>query len=132
MRLLGRFRGAEPAFRAWVFLIARHRAIDWRRLAARRQTEPVPVAALVDSGRLMTRRPCASEAISTQAAITLIASLPIDQAEVIMLRVVAGLEVARVAELVGRRPGTVRVLAHRGLRRLAERLDAQVGVHGVV
>jgi len=27
-----------------------------------------------------------------------------------------------VASITGRRPGTVRVLAHRGLRRLAERL----------
>jgi DNA-directed RNA polymerase specialized sigma24 family protein len=46
--------------------------------------------------------------------------------------VVAGLEVARVAELMGKPPGTVRVLAHRGLRRLAERLGAEVGVHGLV
>ncbi len=129
---LDRFRGAEPAFRAWVFLIARHRAIDWRRLAARRQTEPMPVEALVDQWAADDPAAYALEAISTQAAITLIASLPIDQAEVILLRVVAGLDVARVAELVGRRPGTVRVLAHRGLRRLAERLDAQVGVHRIV
>jgi DNA-directed RNA polymerase specialized sigma24 family protein len=36
----------------------------------------------------------------------------------------AGLEVARVAEIMGKRPGAVRVLTHRGLRRLAERLGA--------
>jgi RNA polymerase sigma-70 factor, ECF subfamily len=92
----------------------------------------VPVAAFVDQWAADDPAACALEAISTQAAITLIASLPVEQAEVILLRVVAGLEVARVAELVGKPPGTVRVLAHRGLRRLAERLDARVGVHGVV
>jgi DNA-directed RNA polymerase specialized sigma24 family protein len=35
---------------------------------------------------------------------------------------VAGLGVERVAAIMGKRPGTVRVLTHRGLRRLAERL----------
>jgi RNA polymerase sigma-70 factor (ECF subfamily) len=43
------------------------------------------------------------------------------------LRVVAELDVGQVAELMGTRPDTVRVLVHRGLRRLAERLGA--GAH---
>jgi hypothetical protein len=37
--------------------------------------------------------------------------------------VVAGLDVAEVAAITGKRPGNVRVLAHRALRHLAERLD---------
>lgn len=45
-----------------------------------------------------------------------------DQAEMVLLRVVAGLGVEQVARLLGKRPGAVRVLAHRGLRRLAELL----------
>jgi len=47
------------------------------------------------------------------------AALPPLQAEVIMLRVVAGLDTEAVAELLGRSPGAARVAAHRGLRRLA-------------
>jgi RNA polymerase sigma-70 factor, ECF subfamily len=43
---------------------------------------------------------------------------------VVALRVVAGLEVGEVARIVGKQPGAVRVLAHRGLRRLADRLGA--------
>ncbi len=62
--------------------------------------------------------------MSTRAALDLVATLPPDQAEAIILRVVAGLDVSQVAELMGKRPGTVRVLTHRGLRRLAERLGA--------
>jgi RNA polymerase sigma-70 factor (ECF subfamily) len=46
----------------------------------------------------------------------------------VTLRVVAGLDVGQVAAIVGKRPGTVRVLAHRGLRRLAEWLAAEDGV----
>ena len=59
------------------------------------------------------------EKLSTEAAIAVISSLPRFQAEVILLRVVAGLDTQAVAGLVGRSPGAVRVAAHRGLRRLA-------------
>jgi RNA polymerase sigma-70 factor (ECF subfamily) len=68
------------------------------------------------------------EAVSTDAALALIGQLPPGQAEIVTLRTVAGLSVEQVAEIVGKRPGAVRVLAHRGLRRLAELLaDAEHG-----
>jgi RNA polymerase sigma-70 factor (ECF subfamily) len=60
------------------------------------------------------------ENLSTDAALALIASLPRDQAEVIMLRVVAGLDATAVGVMLGKSPGAVRVTAHRGLRRLQE------------
>ena len=56
-----------------------------------------------------------------------LAELPSIQAEVILLRVVAGLDTETVAQLTGRSPGAVRVAAHRGLRRLAQIL-AETGV----
>ena len=37
----------------------------------------------------------------------------------VMLRVVAGLDVQQVADLVGKNPGTVRVAVHRALRSLS-------------
>jgi RNA polymerase sigma-70 factor (ECF subfamily) len=52
----------------------------------------------------------------------MIATLPPDQAEAILLRVVAGLDVAQVADVMGRSPGAVRVLTHRGLKTLAARV----------
>jgi RNA polymerase sigma-70 factor (ECF subfamily) len=79
IRGLERFRGDERAVRAWVFTVARHRAIDWRRQAARRPTGSRSVEQLV----------------------------------------------------VGMRPGAVRVLAHRGLRRLAKRMEAAGLAEGV-
>jgi RNA polymerase sigma-70 factor (ECF subfamily) len=69
----------------------------------------------------------ALEAVSTQAAMDLIKSLPREQAEIIMLRVVVGLDAGDVAKIVGKTPGAVRVAAHRGLRRLAGQV-AQAGV----
>ena len=47
------------------------------------------------------------------------ATLPAVQAEMVMLRVVAGLDVADVAELLDKKPGTVRVTVHRALQTLA-------------
>jgi len=124
IRSRGRFRGDERAFRAGVFTVARHRAIDWRRRAARRPTVSVPVEALAE--RPAPDDPVAQvlEGRSTRAALALVAELPADQAEVVALRVLGGLDVAEVARIVGKRPGTVRVLAHRGLRRLARRVEA--------
>jgi RNA polymerase sigma-70 factor (ECF subfamily) len=130
-RTLARFQGGEGGFRAWLLTIARRQARDWRRQQARR-----PLAALAPEELPHPWAPedpamSAMETLSTEAALTLVASLPPDQAEVVALRVVAGLDVAQTAAIVGKRPGTVRVLAHRGLRRLAERLAAQRQPEGV-
>jgi RNA polymerase sigma-70 factor, ECF subfamily len=124
VRGIKRFRGNEPAFRAWVFTIARHEVLDWRRRAARRPGEDLPTNGVVEQAASDDPAADALEGFSTRAALAMVATLPADQAEAIMLRVVAGLGVDRVAAIMGRRPGTVRVLTHRGLRRLAERLGA--------
>jgi DNA-directed RNA polymerase specialized sigma24 family protein len=46
--------------------------------------------------------------------------------------VVAGLDVAAVAELVGKKPGTVRVAVHRALKSLSRRYDGPGGPVGPV
>jgi RNA polymerase sigma-70 factor, ECF subfamily len=132
VRGIDRFRGSEPAFRAWVFTIARHEVVDWRRRAARRVTEDLPVTGPVEQAAPDDPAAAALEGLSTRAAVALVATLPPDQAEAIVLRVVAGLEVERVAAIMDKRPGTVRVLTHRGLRRLAERLGADARLRGLV
>ena len=130
IRGLGRFTGDEQGFRAWLFTIARHRTIDWRRRLVRQQPELLPADALPDRAAADDPAADALGAIATRGALALIATLPADQAEAIVLRVVVGLDVAKVAALMGRRPGTVRVLTHRGLRRLAERLSAGLARRG--
>jgi RNA polymerase sigma-70 factor, ECF subfamily len=132
VRGLGRFRGNEPAFRAWVFTIARHEVLDWRRRAARRVVEDLPTNGLVEQPAPDDPAADALEGLATRAALSQVATLPPDQAEAIVLRVVAGLGVDRVAAIMGKRPGTVRVLTHRGLRRLAERLGEAGRIRRVV
>jgi RNA polymerase sigma-70 factor (ECF subfamily) len=125
-RKLSSFEGNDKAFRAWLYTIARHRHIDWRRQATRRKESLVEVGVLdrLPSGDDTTEK--FETTVSTQTAIALIATLPADQAEAVMLRTVAGLPVSVVAEMMGRPAGTVRVLCHRGLRRLASTLEGAV------
>jgi RNA polymerase sigma-70 factor, ECF subfamily len=115
------FRGGEEAFRAWLFTIARHRAVDAGRSRSRRPDVPL---GLNEAAELQPAGPDAAElaleAISTRSVLALIKTLPREHAEIIMLRVVAGLEAADVARIVGKTPGAVRVTAHRALRRLAD------------
>jgi RNA polymerase sigma-70 factor (ECF subfamily) len=118
---LGRFRGEEQEFRAWLFTIARHRAADSGRSRARRPAIPLEMTEAEQQPTTCDAADQALEAVSTQAVLELIASLPGDQAEIILLRVVAGLEAREVARIVGKSPGAVRVAAHRGLRKLADR-----------
>ncbi len=120
IRGLPRFRGDEAAWRAWLFTTARRRTIDKARRRSRRPEQPiqdVPASELPAAGDAAD---IALEHLSTRTAIALLADLPPQQAEVILLRVVAGLDTEAVAKLVGRSPGAVRVAAHRGLRRLAQ------------
>jgi RNA polymerase sigma-70 factor (ECF subfamily) len=131
-RDLAQFDGTELGFRSWVFTIARHRGIDWRRRETRRPATPYPNEDLADVPGGVDPAGATLEALSTDAALALIARLPVGQAEVVTLRAVADLSVDQVAEIVGKRPGAVRVLAHRGLQRLAELLaDTEQGTRRV-
>ena len=67
----------------------------------------------------------ADEHSATERSLALIAKLPPDQAEAVMLRIVAGLSVPVTAEIMRRTPGSIRVLCHRGLRRLEELVTAE-------
>jgi RNA polymerase sigma-70 factor (ECF subfamily) len=116
---LHQFQGDEVALRAWAFSIARRRLVDHQRQSARRRTDVVPTDELDRaSTRFDPERIVLDELAGDEAAAFVIRTLPADQAEVVLLRVVAGLDVEQVAALVGRRPGTVRVMQHRGLKRL--------------
>jgi RNA polymerase sigma-70 factor, ECF subfamily len=121
---LRQFDGGEIEFRAWLFTIARSRLIDWQR---RRQARPETVAEVDGlSERAASDDPAAEVLTSLEldASLAMISRLPADQGEVILLRVLGGLDVARVAKIVGKRPGAVRMLQLRGLRRLRELLES--------
>jgi RNA polymerase sigma-70 factor (ECF subfamily) len=117
------FRDEGAGFRGWAATIARHRALDHLRRNQRR-----PVAGMTDDvlADLPDTQDTADQAIriaATNATIAFIATLPRDQAEAVLLRVVVGLDAKATARVMGKRPGAVRTAAWRGLRTLAERLE---------
>jgi RNA polymerase sigma-70 factor (ECF subfamily) len=114
------FTGSPTGFRVWLFTIARNRAIDERRRARRRPVEPRDLAERDLPGSWPDVADEVIERSDVDWALRVIATLPKDQAEAVMLRVVAGLDVAQTAQVLGKRPGAVRVAAMRGLRRLAQ------------
>ncbi len=121
-RDLPRFRGDGAGFRGWTAVIARNRALD---LLRRRKARPQPSAYDSDLLELPGTYDTSAEAmevVSTEQTLTLIAELPRDQAEAVLLRVVIGLDAPSVARVLGKRQGAVRMAAHRGLKRLAGRL----------
>jgi RNA polymerase sigma-70 factor (ECF subfamily) len=124
VRDLQGFAGDATDFRKWLFTIARHRAIDAGRGRARRPLDLVGDARSLDrAGTAPSAEQQVMEQMSTDDAIAAVRRLPAAQAELVALRVLADLDVATVADIVGSTPGAVRVAVHRGLRALSQRPD---------
>ena len=124
LRDLDRFSGTLDGFRGWISTIARHRGLDLLRRRARR---PVVDSDLEGAGVLAAQDAAEIEAmtlVSTEEAMRMIAALPPDQAEAVLLRAVIGLDARTAGAVLGKRPGAVRTAAYRGLKRLAENLSS--------
>ncbi len=122
---LSRFDGDEPDFRRWLFTIAARRRIDDLRSGHRRQGRLEREQQLFVAPFEPDPSKHAEHSDALDTALALVRTLPPDQAEAVLLRVLGDLSVAEVAQVMGRREGAVRVLVHRGLRRLAAHPDLQ-------
>jgi RNA polymerase sigma-70 factor (ECF subfamily) len=119
VRDLPRFSGGGEDFRRWLFTIGRHRAIDAARTRSRRPATPVSSGLEILADHQLVEDQVL-DGMSVRWAMGLLAGLSRDQAEVVALRVIAGLETPDVARILGKSAGAVRVALHRGLKSLAE------------
>lgn len=118
MEQLGRYRGSGT-FQAWLFRIARNKSIDHYRRHKRLVPMPsngewIDGAVLPDTA---VERQLALDAVSHQ-----LRNLAPDRAEVVSLRIFGQLETAEIADMLNKSETAVRMLLHRGVRDLQERL----------
>jgi len=118
---LDSFRDEGSTFRAWLFRIAHNTVANVHRTRARRRWQPFPegferAAPDADPAGLVAR------ADEVREVLRALETLPEDRRQVVVLRFADGLSSAEIGEVLGRSPGAVRVLLHRALRDLAERL----------
>lgn len=124
-RDLDSFEGAERDFRAFAFTIVHHRLLDERRAGRRR---PVTTARIDDVAGERPGGDTEEEALGNlrDAEIRhLIDSLTPDQREVLLLRIVAGLNAEEVAQVVGKGAWAVRALQRRGLAALRKKISRE-------
>ncbi|MDX1690193.1 MAG: RNA polymerase sigma factor [Acidimicrobiia bacterium] len=118
-RRIGDFEGTWSNFRSWIFSIAYRQIVDRYRRSGREDASlPRVLVDDLDPGP-------ADEVVDREAASDAVRALDVlsgDERDVVLLRVVAGLETAEVAEAVGKRPGTVRVVQSRALDKVRAEL----------
>jgi RNA polymerase sigma factor (sigma-70 family) len=119
VRGLPGFSGGQAEFRAWTFTIAHRRLVDDLRRRRRRPVEAAPADVIARAagagGDVSDDADAAMAHASIRAAID---ELPPDQRSVVLLRIIGDLTIDEIARAVGKRPGAVKALQRRGLRRL--------------
>ena len=118
-RNLGTFEGDERGFRAWVFTVAHHRLVDERRYFGRRPVQAIAAEDL-PGGNVEDE---ALRFIGNESVRNMLARLSTDQRDVLLLRLLGGLSVAETAAALGKKPGAVKALHHRGIKTLRSRAE---------
>lgn len=115
---LGEDGGERSPFRAWIFRIARNHVVShYRRTASRPTAGEVPEW-IQDERRGPAE--LAELAMTVDEVFQAVEQLPQAQREVILLRFGSGLSVAETAEALDKNQTNVKVLQHKGVKKLKE------------
>ena len=125
-RTIHTFRGDGPRFRAWIFTIAHHAAIDDARRRHRRVKEEPLDRAPDPSGGNVESEVLAN--LAHERVETLLAELSPDQRDVLVLRIVADLSIADTAAVLDKSIEAVKALQRRGLDALRRAISSQEAV----
>ena len=105
------FRGDGKAFVTWIYTIARNLAIDHLRTLGRRGT----------TEEVQEHHSYAEDQYPSDVH-SMLRCLKSEEAEVVSLRVIAGLDVPSVAAITGKSESNIRVITHRSLNKLNDEL----------
>lgn len=124
---LPRYRDLGRPFTGFVFGIAAHKVADAYRAAARDTSAPAEfVPDRPDEAAGPEARAVATE--NAAFAHSLLATLPPQQREVIVLRVAVGMSAQETGAALGMTPGAVRVAQHRALTKLRGQIGSMQDV----
>ena len=107
-------------FTAWVFGIAGNKVSEARRVASRRHETAESVIPDGRSDVALEPETAVLRMETSEYVARLLAQLPDNQAEIVRLRVAAGLSADETAAVLGMTAGAVRVAQHRALARLRD------------
>ena len=119
VRELPRFEGDAQGLRALTFTIAHRRLVDEMRRRGRRPvtpTEPEVLAETAGAGGDVGEEAMAG--IDDARVRAALEELPPDQRAVLLLRILGDLTIEEIARTIGKRPGAVKALQRRALRRV--------------
>jgi RNA polymerase sigma-70 factor, ECF subfamily len=121
-RDIRKFKGSSAEFTGWLYAIARNRIVDATRIRDRqaRSSQDIEEVFWLPSPTNVEKEFEANETVNE--AVNAIAQLPAAQSEVLLLRIVSDLSVEETALVVKKNANAVRVLSHRGLIALREKL----------
>jgi RNA polymerase sigma-70 factor (ECF subfamily) len=103
---------------AWVFGIAANKLREQRRASSRRQETSVDIVTDRIGDESLEPEQAALRLDTARRMADLLATLPDQQAEILRLRIAAGLSAEETAAVLGMTAGAVRVAQHRALARL--------------
>ncbi len=124
VRYIDGFEGDEAAFRTWVFTIGRNLVVDDVR---KRRRRPVDVAGDEQLLRAAPRGDAEDDAmrdLATAHVEEVLAHLSVDQRDVLLLRILGGLTIGEIAQVVGKKEGAVKMLQARGLAAIRKHIAA--------
>lgn len=119
---LGTFSGTEADFRSFIFSIAYRRVVDELRQRGRRG-EAIAWVPELDVRSEPSAEDVVSDRASYDSVMSILDGLPVDQRNVMVLRIVSDLTVEQIAEVLDKKPGAVKALQRRALDSLRKKVS---------
>lgn len=123
VRYIEGFDGDEAAFRTWVFTIGRNLVVDDLRKRSRRPVDVATDEQLLRSAPHGNAEDEAMRDLTTAHVEDVLATLSVDQRDVLLLRILGGLTIGEIALVVGKKEGAVKMLQARGLATIRRQIS---------